>query len=166
MTESAEQLRAQLAEVIMQQDEEFQFLNRLADQLQALCGKHGCIPGSDRLEWVSAQLDTLREVAEALQMVRDADDDCRRDGLQTIPPMPRAKIDRALAQYTQERIKAAPEWQPIETAPKDGTRVLVVEEGECHVAWFVVAPGVGWVRAADDYNIVMEPTHWQVLPPK
>lgn len=106
MTESAEQLRAQLAEVIMQQDEEFQFLKRLADQLQALCERHGCIPGSDRLEWVSAQLDTLREVAEALQMVRDADDDCRRDGLQTIPPMPRAKIDRALAQYTQERIKA------------------------------------------------------------
>lgn len=60
---------------------------------------------------------------------------------------------------------AAPEWQPIETAPKDGTRVLVVEEGEYHVAWFVDAPGAGWVHAADDYNIVMEPTHWQPLPP-
>jgi hypothetical protein len=33
---------------------------------------------------------------EALEMVRDADDDCKRDGLQTIPPFARAKIDAAL----------------------------------------------------------------------
>jgi len=29
-------------------------------------------------------------------MVRDADDDCKRDGFQTIPPIPRAKIDAAI----------------------------------------------------------------------
>lgn len=34
---------------------------------------------------------------EALQMVADADDDCRRDGLQTIPSVARTKIDAALA---------------------------------------------------------------------
>ena len=33
---------------------------------------------------------------EALEMVRDADEDCRRDGLETMPPMARAKIDAAL----------------------------------------------------------------------
>ena len=53
------------------------------------------------------------------------------------------------------------EWQPIETAPKDGTRVLVVEDGEYHVAWW----RQGWTRAGDDYDIAMEPTHWQPLPP-
>lgn len=37
------------------------------------------------------------ELYEALEMVRDADEDCKRDGLQTIPPAARMKIDRALA---------------------------------------------------------------------
>jgi len=37
------------------------------------------------------------ELYEALVMVRDADNDCRADGLPTIPPMARSKIDRAIA---------------------------------------------------------------------
>ena len=36
------------------------------------------------------------ELLAALEMVRDADDDCRRDNLPTIPPMARAKIDAAI----------------------------------------------------------------------
>lgn len=99
----------------MQQDEEFQVLKCLPDQLQALCEKHGCVPGSDRLEWLSAQLDLLGEVAEALRMVRDADNDCQADGLATMPPIPRAKIDRALAEYTRERI--TPEHTPERIFP-------------------------------------------------
>lgn len=34
---------------------------------------------------------------QALEMVRDADDDCRRDGMPTIPVQPRAVIDAAIA---------------------------------------------------------------------
>lgn len=105
-----ERLSIELAAVIMQQDEEFQSLKCLPDQLQELCDKHGCLAGSDRVEWLSSQLDMLAELAETLRMVRDADNDCRADGLATIPPMPRAKIDRALARYTQERI--SPENTP------------------------------------------------------
>lgn len=37
------------------------------------------------------------DLFEALEMVRDADEDCKRDGLPTIPEPARAKIDRALA---------------------------------------------------------------------
>jgi hypothetical protein len=37
------------------------------------------------------------DLLEALVMVRDADNDCIADGLQTIPPTPRAKIDAAIA---------------------------------------------------------------------
>ena len=40
------------------------------------------------------------ELLEALVMVRDADDDCRRDGLQTMSRAPRAKIDAAIAKAT------------------------------------------------------------------
>lgn len=38
-----------------------------------------------------------RDLYEALVMIRDADDDCRRDGLITIPPSARARIDAAIA---------------------------------------------------------------------
>lgn len=37
---------------------------------------------------------------EALVMVRDADDDCIRDGLPRIPNLPRAKIDAAISRAT------------------------------------------------------------------
>ena len=40
---------------------------------------------------------------EALEMVRDADEDCHKDGLPTIPECARALIDRALAAVYQER---------------------------------------------------------------
>jgi hypothetical protein len=42
------------------------------------------------------------DLYEALTMVRDADDDCRRDGLPTIPPAARSKIDAALARARGE----------------------------------------------------------------
>ena len=38
----------------------------------------------------------------ALEMVRDADDDCIRDNLETIPQAARAKIDAALAKARGE----------------------------------------------------------------
>ena len=37
------------------------------------------------------------DLLEALEMVRDADDDCKMDGLPTIPGPARAKIDAAIA---------------------------------------------------------------------
>jgi len=40
------------------------------------------------------QRDTL---AGTLEMVRDADEDCHKDGLQTIPVVARCRIDQALA---------------------------------------------------------------------
>lgn len=40
------------------------------------------------------------ELLAALEMVRDADDDCRRDGLPTMPDAARAKIDAAISKAT------------------------------------------------------------------
>ncbi len=37
------------------------------------------------------------DLLEALIMIRDADEDCKRDGLPTIPAVARAKIDAAIA---------------------------------------------------------------------
>lgn len=40
------------------------------------------------------------DLYEALEMVRDADEDCKKDGWPTIPAAARAKIDAALAKAT------------------------------------------------------------------
>ena len=47
-------------------------------------------------------LSAATDLLEALTMVRDADDDCRRDGLPTIPHAARAKIDAAISKATGE----------------------------------------------------------------
>jgi hypothetical protein len=64
-------------------------------------------------------------------------------------------------------------WQPIETAPKDGTRVLVYN-GDIYVAaWEDSSMSLkikkGWVYACvatnwNYYEVVYEPTHWMPLP--
>ena len=46
---------------------------------------------------VKAYREALEILLEALEMVRDADNDCGIDGLRTLPSGPRAKIDAAIA---------------------------------------------------------------------
>jgi hypothetical protein len=48
-------------------------------------------------------------------------------------------------------------WQPIETAPKDGTEILAWDGDQHIVAWFD-----GDWRFSDDRQCF--PTHWQPLP--
>lgn len=60
-------------------------------------------------------------------------------------------------------------WQPIETAPKDGSKLLGWEPPDSiytspvlyAVCWW---SGNGWVRDGDDFDLVVEPTHWMPLP--
>lgn len=44
-----------------------------------------------------------KELLEALEMIRDADDDCKRDGLPAIPDPARAKIDAAITKAKGEQ---------------------------------------------------------------
>lgn len=62
---------------------------------------------------------------------------------------------------TDPRPAAADEngWMPIESAPRDGTRVLTFDPGfiGIHLDWFDRQDAVsGWLG---------EPTHWRPLPP-
>ncbi len=57
------------------------------------------------------------------------------------------------------------EWQPIETAPKDGTQILVFGHGRFAVAEFRSGEwrdmgDIGW---GGFYSEVL-PTHWMPLP--
>ena len=76
--------------------------------------------------------------------------------------------------------RASPEtgWQPISTAPKDGTKVvLLIEHDQAVVAsWQAIEDFAMWVTAGEDdcpnswegfgcYADSDQPTHWQPLPP-
>ncbi len=63
------------------------------------------------------------------------------------------------------------EWQPIETAPKDGTEILVCitynlpdDEWET-VQWVDGWRSGKWFRYHDKIYIPFPPTHWMPLPP-
>lgn len=57
-------------------------------------------------------------------------------------------------------------WQPIETAPKDGTPFLAAVEGRQNIGAMVVARRKagwgGWQSIPGDYAI--RATHWMPLP--
>lgn len=62
------------------------------------------------------------------------------------------------------------EWQPIETAPKDGTWVLGFKERK-YVQdqietwhWVEAEDFVGWEHAAEANDFYEQPTHWMPLP--
>jgi hypothetical protein len=63
-----------------------------------------------------------------------------------------------------ERLRKAGEWQPIETAPKDMTRVLgYVEEYIVVMWWFTYSNGRSCWETVDGESEV-DPTHWMPLP--
>lgn len=55
------------------------------------------------------------------------------------------------------------EWQDIDTAPKDGTKVLGFDSGiqEFLVVWY---EDNGWTGVMDDQRWMFFPTHWLPIP--
>lgn len=58
------------------------------------------------------------------------------------------------------------EWQPIETAPRDGTPVLAATSRSQYVAWNNGRSDM-WVFVDDGRgnSFFFRPTHWMPLPP-
>lgn len=83
-------------------------------------------------------------------------------------------VNAALAEVRSLRSATAPAWQPIETAPRDGTDVLLTVigddgYGEIDVgSWGFIEKSdwdgsdvIGWLS---NYGRIEEPTHWMPLP--
>lgn len=68
-----------------------------------------------------------------------------------------------------QRLREAERWQPIDTAPKDGTRILAwvkgrpLDDNRCIVEWVEVA-GEGQWAISDNKWFRLHPTHWMPLP--
>jgi hypothetical protein len=78
-----------------------------------------------------------------------------------------------VAQDGRRRMRAALEaaeaaaWQPIATAPRDGTAILLWVEGMMHVAYWARAHGHGdwaWWTFADYVSHQELATRWRQLP--
>ena len=78
------------------------------------------------------------------------------------------------AEIERLRAKAESKWQPIETAPKDGTQILV---GNRHGAWLAMyrpiyqsgySPQNPWFSLMINHGhmkvVELTPTHWMPLP--
>ena len=67
-------------------------------------------------------------------------------------------------QAENERLKQQLAWQPIETAPKDGTRVLLWRRAIRDQPTPIMADGF-WCETCWVWPYLLsEPTHWQPLP--
>lgn len=67
----------------------------------------------------------------------------------------------------EERV--LPEWQPIETAPKNGTRILLIRIGYDDAAicgsWDFYNEDYAWQDDARHFDFIgYPPTHWMLLP--
>jgi regulator of replication initiation timing len=70
------------------------------------------------------------------------------------------KAENARLKAENERLRKAGEWQPIETAPKDGiTETLVMDCGHVYIGIF---DKNGFCE--DLHCAGLDPTHWMPLP--
>lgn len=96
-------------------------------------------------------------MVEAAAKVLDDFDRYDRGGFKTWQEVARAALTAALSQD---------EWQDVGSAPKDGTRFLVIEH-DGYSGDFVVP--ASWQDEyngfTDDYNRVLIPTKWCRIPP-
>lgn len=55
-------------------------------------------------------------------------------------------------------------WKPIETAPKDGTHVLLFRP-EINFVGYWSGTRRAWIASTHSYPAGPAPTHWMPLPP-
>lgn len=152
-------------------------IGEIAAEYVALCDSH---------ERLRASLVAMTEERDALQRERDEyrtlsrigrwHSECRPNRVQAAREFEKlqATIDKMAdavsesnrraeaAEQERDALRRQVAWQPMETAPKDGTSVLLL-----HPVSFLGSITVGWFTAGkwrDEATLNLEPTHWMPLP--
>ncbi len=116
----------------------------------------------------------------------EADDEMQAVGRDEIAKwLPRGEVAKPVADQWQIardvwRVMAAAspsvpapaisEWQPIETAPKDGTPILLAWGGKTRLGKWLdnskspIMPWAGWRTPSNETSPRGEPAHWMPLP--
>lgn len=160
--------------------------NRYFGAVQSFAHRTGALAGEDVLAWIAKfpppDANAMRKRIDWLESLFAFEDD---EGLKTAPNDPVTKDSVIMPrEYYEARVKlssamrkALEDWQPIETAPRDGTHILIAfgedvvasacytaNDDETHPWKFVDQQGKGlpiFNGARDDkYG----PTHWMPLP--
>lgn len=115
-------------------------------------------------------LNKAREAEEAVIQIRKEACDIIE---QRVEEKEAAEAERDTALARVKELEGQSAWRPIESAPKDGTKVLLLFPGgeSCVAAWWECGDfskwkiahvtGYEWESITDDFP----PTHWQPLPP-
>lgn len=110
--------------------------------------------------------------AKALETIFDeADEDVKRrlDKSSGAREWHDAIYDAILSRLQAFAAPQAPQWQPIETAPRDGTIILLYsrEAEVCFGRWHK-NPAIEWLASSNGFDSVAFPkdafTHWMPLP--
>ena len=76
-----------------------------------------------------------------------------------------AELGASYAEQARAALAVVPmtEWQPIETAPKDGVFVLITDGDVVQIGYYEDHL-MAWRSYEDQCRLWSDPTHWQPLP--
>jgi len=108
-------------------------------------------------------LEALKDAKERLHWYEPSD---RADAEKATDEKLSAQMDAAIAAYEAEAVQpvqAAPNWQPIETAPKDGKESLFYTEEMGQVVMYWEGRDKRWETGFNEGDS-LTPSHWMPLP--
>lgn len=74
-------------------------------------------------------------------------------------------VDVEFARQLERELIAATTWRPIETAPRDGTRILAYRSGFAELLAIIFWSSDFDIWTPVHGNSWLSPTHWMSLPP-
>lgn len=131
---------------------------------------------SDEVDWVDAEIERLRSTVEAAtpstlltrarQFVADSGSDEDDSEVNAARNQLLAEMDAALTGSVAQRSG----WRPLDTAPKDGTRIILSWGGKSVSGWYLDnsksahLPWEGWRVASMEAWPKGQPDAWQPFP--
>ena len=98
------------------------------------------------------------------------DTSCRDIEKEDLTDLLIAAADLAASTALQAPVREVPGWQPIETAPKDGTHILLWWGEQARLGWWLDnshtrTPWAGWkVPSLQVVPFGCQPSHWMPMP--